>query len=84
MDFKITNITAIVDVDPNDGDEGLWAFISDGTWIPMIFADEVKFNACLPVAEMMKKEYGRQFRVLQFSQREDITERLQQEGKISK
>jgi hypothetical protein len=74
MGLVMTSITAIVGIDPVTGDEGLWAFLDDlGKCTPMVCADEERVQMMFHVAEQMRKASGIEYKVLQFSTREDIT-----------
>lgn len=73
MGFVITSLSAIVAIDPNSGDEGVWGFNDGVSWIPMVCADEERLKIILPMAENMAKQYGLEYKVVQFSIREDVT-----------
>lgn len=74
MPFKITKVSAIVGIDPTNGDEGIWGFMGPQGWMPMVVADEVRMRLIIPVAEEMSKASGIPYRVVQFSTMTDVTE----------
>ena len=74
--FKITKVTAFVAIDPKDGDEGVMAFLSDGGWMPLICADEARIESMVPIAEDISARTGKQYQIIQFSVREDVTEEV--------
>lgn len=54
--FKITELWAWVSVDPEDGDEGIPAFLDiHGAWMPMIMADRDRIKGLRKQAEQMAK-----------------------------
>lgn len=73
--FVIKNLVAICSKDDGKGDEGIMAFMMpDGSWMPMVAADEVRLKQLVPMAEQVKKQTGVDYQVLRFSVREDITD----------
>lgn len=74
--FVITKVTAFVAVDPKDGDEGVMAFQSDSGWMPLICADETRIKQMLPIAEQISAATGTEYRILQFTTREDVTDKV--------
>ena len=74
----MTSLTAIVGIDPATGDEGVWGFqASPGMWLPMICADEERFNSILPQAIAMAKAENKSFRVFRFDNKVDITDEIE-------
>jgi len=72
MSFKIVELRAYISVGP-DGDEGVMAcsapLASHGhpaTMIPLIAADEARFNALKPMADMVSKATGTPYVVKRF------------------
>ena len=59
----------------NDEGEGVMAFMSDRTWMPMVGADFKRIESLLSIAEEVSKLSGKKFRILQFDNRTDVTER---------
>lgn len=76
--FKITTVTAFVAIDPEDGDEGIIGFLSDSGWMPMVCADEARIRQMLPIAEDLKAISGKDYRIIQFSIREDVTDQVKE------
>lgn len=75
MNFKIEKITAFISI-ADDGDEGVIGFLNGDSWMPLICADHQRVNQMYPIAEKICKEAGKEFRVIQFTTRADITEAL--------
>lgn len=74
MPFIIQKITAFIATDAN-GEEGIMAAMGqDNAWTPLIFADETRLEQIYPIAVHIREQTGQDFRVIQFSQREDITD----------
>jgi hypothetical protein len=78
--FKITKVTAFVAIDPKDGDEGIMAFKTlEGGWMPLVCADEDRIKSMYPRTEEIAAASKVEYRVIQFSVREDVTERVKQQ-----
>ena len=70
--LKIEKMYAFV---TEDGEgEGLMAFKSGNTWLPMVGADFKRVDSLIPIAEEMAKITDKGFRILQFDNRKDVTE----------
>lgn len=70
--FRIETVVAFVAHDGDD-DEGIMGFLQpDGTWMPMIAADEERIRRLRPIAEDQAKATGQQVKLVRFSQREDL------------
>lgn len=76
--FVITKVTAFVAIDPKDGDEGVIGFLSDSGWMPLVCADEARIQQMLPIAEELKATSGKDYRIIQFSVREDVTDQVKE------
>jgi hypothetical protein len=74
-DFKIKTVTAFVAIDENDGDEGVMAFFDGAGWMPLICADEARIQSMLPLAKDVCRRSRKKFRIIQFTTREDVTEK---------
>lgn len=75
--FTIPKVTAFVAIDPQNGDEGVMAFNSGSTgWMPLICADEKRTKQMLPIAEEISAATGQQYKIIQFSTREDVTDQI--------
>lgn len=77
MAFKITTVTAFVSVG-KDGEEGVMAFHSNDGWHPMVCADEERIRIVFSIAEEISRDSGTPFRILQFSERKDVTDEIKQ------
>lgn len=77
--FKITEIYALVGEDTEG--EGVWGFNSPNGWIPMIGSDWERLKNLLPIADSIAKATGKTYKILRFSVREDITQRVIKEYK---
>jgi hypothetical protein len=71
---KIESIRACISVDPKDGDEGIMGCrLPDGTWMPLIASDNVRFEFIVDMAEKIKTATGIDYKVINFSTREDVS-----------
>lgn len=78
MEKTISTITAYIAVD-NDGQEGIMgAQMGDGMFMPLVGADEARMMEYYPVAVKISELSGHKlpFKILQFSNVEDITEKV--------
>ena len=75
MAFKIKTVTVFVAIDENN-EEGVMGFKSDMGWMPLVCADEERIRKVFPIAEQIKKASGKDYRVLQFSVRTDVTDEI--------
>ena len=75
MAFTITKLTAFVAID-EDNEEGIMGFRSADGWMPLVCANEARVKSMYPVAEQISKVSGKSYRILQFSQRKDVTEEI--------
>jgi len=75
MPFEIKTITAYVAVD-KDGEEGIIAHMQNGIWLPLVCADETRAKQMYPLAVQACAIDNKQFKVLRFAVREDITEQI--------
>ena len=77
--FTITKVTAFIAIDPKDGDEGIMAFKGhDDVHMPLICADEARIKFMLPIAELIARQADCQYRIIQFSIREDVTDQVKE------
>ena len=70
-DLKIEKMYAFVA--ENDEGEGVMAFKSGNIWMPMVGADFERIESLLPIAQEMSKVSGKEFRIIQFDNRKDVT-----------
>lgn len=71
--FVIKTIHAFIAVDPDDGDEGVVGQLMwDGTWMPLVCADERRLEALRPVAQAIAYRTETEIKLVRFSVREDI------------
>lgn len=73
MAFTMEIITAFVAVD-TDGEEGVMGMKMGDSWMPLIGADPVRIKALYPIALDLCNREGKEMRVLQFSNRVDVTD----------
>lgn len=70
--LRIEQITAYVCVDV-DGNEGIAGVLApDGTWMPLVCADEARVQSLRPVAEQLARATGTAIRVVRFGVREEL------------
>ena len=77
MGFEIKTITAFIHKDENNI-EGVLAFYDGRGWLPLVCADETRIKQMFFAAEEMKAISGRDYRIVQFSVRTDITEQVKE------
>jgi len=58
----------------NDDGEGVMAFKSGFGWMPMVGADLERMKSLVPIAKEMSKISGKEFKIIQFDNRTDVTE----------
>jgi len=64
---KITEMFAFVAEDKEPDDEGIMAMrLPDGTWAPMVGADTARVRSLKPIAEAIKEQTGRPYKILRF------------------
>ena len=66
----------------NDEGEGVMAFKSGNTWMPMVGADFKRIDSLLSIAQSMSRISGKEFKILQFNNRTDVTEQYIRKIKI--
>jgi len=72
---------AFVMEDSGPDDEGVMG-MSMGEWmLPLVGADMSRVKSLIPHADTIAKAAGKPYKILRFSQREDITEWQHQAGK---
>ncbi len=81
MSFTITKLTAFVAID-KDNEEGVMGIRTAEGWMPLICADEARIKSMFPAAEKISKATNKPYRILQFSQREDVTEEITNKLKL--
>lgn len=77
MPKKIETIHAFISVD-SEGDEGIVGMKNptDGSWMPLIGADEERIKSLMPIAKQIKRLTNKKIKLIKFSIREDIEEIL--------
>lgn len=77
--FVITKVTAFVAIDPENGDEGVMAFMAPGgQWMPLVCADEARIESMITFAEDIYAHTGLPYQIIQFSVREDVTDQVKE------
>lgn len=79
--LKIEEMFAfIVKDNVRDGDEGIMGIQADGgSWMPLVGADMDRVKSLYHYAEKICQVTGREFRIIKFSGREDITDKVKQD-----
>jgi hypothetical protein len=71
---KITEMYAFVMEDADEEDEGVMG-MSMGEWmLPLVGADMSRVDSLRPHADKIAEAAGKPYKILRFSQREDITD----------
>jgi hypothetical protein len=73
MAFEIKTITAYVAVD-KDGEEGIIATRMGEVWMPLVCADEKRVASMYNAAKQICAIDNKEFKVLRFAVREDVTD----------
>ena len=73
---QISELFAFIAEDSGPDDEGVTAFLSGGTWLPMIAADRARVDSLRPMAEAIAKSTGQKIHLVRFSTREVLEEIL--------
>jgi len=68
---RIDSLWAAVSVD-DDGTEGLIASLHNGTWLPLIAADETRLPFIIEQAEILAAAQGRLIRIIKLHSREEV------------
>lgn len=69
--LTIDKIGAFVSV--INGEEGIISLMMDGAVRPFVFSDMERFNQLLPIVKSICAQHGKEFRILIFLTRRDIT-----------
>ena len=72
--FRIGVIHAFVAVDPADDEEGICGAMIGGTMMPLITADEERFNQMRQIAQNIASLTRHPIKVVRFTTREDVGE----------
>lgn len=76
MDKIINEIFAFVATE-KDGSEGIiGARLGEDQWMPFVGADMDRVRSLYPIAEQVSRVAGRPFKILKFSNKQDITEEV--------
>lgn len=71
---RIEQIWAVVSVDAVDGNEGVCAATIGNVVMPLIAADEKRLEQIVPIAKQISAETGTKFKLIRFSNREEVSE----------
>ncbi len=74
MSFRIQTVWAWLAIDPDDGDEGVMAFLQHGRWTPAIGADETRLKKLRPRVIEALAQTGLTARLARFDLRTDVEE----------
>ena len=74
MKLSIDEMFAFV-ADDDEGEGIMGAKIGD-SWMPLVGADMDRVQSLVKIADMIKNETGKNYKVLKFSTREDITSQI--------
>jgi len=71
--FRIEHLWAFTQVDPDDNQEGVCAFLAtNGTWMPLIASDRVRAEQYKEIAVTLARTTGRPIKLSMFEHRVDI------------
>lgn len=73
MSFRIKTIHAFISIDQDDEEGVIGQLMPDGTWMPLICADEERLLSIRPMAEKIAQT-GIKVKLVRFTQREDVEE----------
>lgn len=82
--FKIEYIHVFVATDPVDNSEGVIAYLAGLAWMPLVAADHTRLGHMIKAAEEIKEKTGKDYTILRFEKREDVTRELREQFKIRK
>lgn len=69
----IHDVFVFTAIDPDDGDEGLTAFMGpDETWYPMIACDQARIASLTQKAKEVAKATGREIKIYRFTTKTHI------------
>jgi hypothetical protein len=72
VNFRIEHLYAFVAVDRNDGDEGVVAFYKNGTWFPLVAADNRRLEKFRELAQEVAQRTGQLIRLVRFETRVEV------------
>lgn len=72
--FRVTEMHAIMAVDPQDDSEGIPAFMTPDGPMPMIASDRVRLGLLIEMAQQVADARKMNFKIVKFSVREDVGE----------
>jgi len=77
---KIQAIHIIMVADEQDGTEGIMAFMDPLTrhWMPLVASDHIRLEQIYRSAEIICRQFGKEFRVLKFTDRQDVTDQIKE------
>lgn len=81
--FKIEYIHVFVATDPADNSEGVIAYLAGLAWMPLVAADHTRLQHMIKAAEEIKERTGKDYTILRFEKREDVTKEVREKFKIS-
>jgi hypothetical protein len=61
---KLTELFAFVVADQDEDDEGVMAFKSGDTWMPMVGTDIKRIEALRPIADSISQQMGKSYRIV--------------------
>lgn len=67
---KVESIKAYIA--QNEEGEGIVGFLNEGTWVPMVCADDATVAKLRPLVLRVAQETGKKITLVKFSQREDV------------
>lgn len=71
--FRINKVTVFI-AEEEDGSEGVMGALLGEVFYPLVCADEARISVMFPLAEQIKNIKGQDYRIVQFSVREDVTD----------
>lgn len=72
MPFELKTITVFAAID-KDGDEGVMGAQIGNVFYPLVCGDEERIASLFPYAEQIKEMTGKDYKVYQFTSKNDVT-----------
>lgn len=68
----IDQMYAFIQLDPLDNTEGVIAFMTGDTWMPMVGADMARVEMLRPIAQQVASNTGTEVKLIRLTAREEV------------